>query len=221
MLLSIDRVLQLLAEGKSVSKIAELSACSEDDVSGVIRRARDILAKYEKPLSRKKIIIKKQEPKKPEEDSEAAALLVGAELSAVPVSSQLSIYTAAFVDGKKTGPSGIGLVIHDQDDRQVGRVSQYTGTNSEPYSTYTAIIRALKLAVYFNTLSLKIKISSETICKQIDGSISIADKKSELMINEIREIASKIKKFRIESVSRAYLDKAIHYSEKALERKEG
>jgi len=60
MLLSIDRVLQLLTEGKSVDKISELAKCDEKDVLVVIGEARNLLNKYEKPIARKKIILKKK-----------------------------------------------------------------------------------------------------------------------------------------------------------------
>ena len=48
MLLSIDRVLQLLSEGKSIEKIAELAEGEIDDVIGIIDEARKLINKHEK-----------------------------------------------------------------------------------------------------------------------------------------------------------------------------
>lgn len=55
MLLSIDRVLQLLSEGKTLDKIAEMASCETEDVTEIVEQARRILSKYEKQNSRKKL----------------------------------------------------------------------------------------------------------------------------------------------------------------------
>ena len=60
MLLSIDRVLQLLAEGKSIEKIAELANVDSNDVLAIIEEARKIVNQFDKQKSKSKIIIKKK-----------------------------------------------------------------------------------------------------------------------------------------------------------------
>jgi len=60
MLLSIDRILQLLAEGKSIQKIAELSGTEFETVCKIIEEARKLLANHEGIKSRKKILIRKK-----------------------------------------------------------------------------------------------------------------------------------------------------------------
>ena len=108
MLLSIDRVLQLLGEGKSLEKIAELSNADVTDVQNVITEARDLLNSTEKAKARKKIIIKKKDlpgsdgPETPEDRTGEEEIFEGAELSAVPLGSSLVIYT----DGASKGKPG-------------------------------------------------------------------------------------------------------------------
>src|SRR3990172_12666906 len=162
MLLSIDRVLQLLAEGKSLDKIAELAHCSVPNVVEVIKEAGEIINRDEKPAARKKIMIKRSaetdgadEPGVPPDDEASGNIFTGAELSTIPLNSSLTMY----IDGASSGnpgPAGIGILIVDQDGRQVGKISAYIGKRTNNFPEYTALIRALKIARYFTTRVLKI-----------------------------------------------------------------
>jgi hypothetical protein len=60
MLLSIDRVLQLISEGKSIEKIAELAECETAEVVDIIQSARELLQKHEKVSIKRKVILKKK-----------------------------------------------------------------------------------------------------------------------------------------------------------------
>jgi len=218
MLLSIDRVLQLLAEGKTIDKISELASCEINDVIGVIEEARLILGKYEKQLSRKKIILKKKNTPGAEDpdDSEIKLILAGAELSAVPVSSQLSIYIAGYTN-HETLESGIGIIIYDKENRQVGKISTYLGRQENKYVPFVAIIRAMKIARYFNTQSLRIRIDSETAAKQIHGEITIDDLKIKKFRDAIIALSPAFESFKVDSISKAMNDKAVCLAQKSLE----
>jgi hypothetical protein len=186
MLLSIDRVLQLLTEGKEIPKIAEMSDSTEDDVIAVIQEARELLLKYDKPIAKKKVILKKSEQTRKqnhEQDTEIVSLLAGAELSAIPVNSELVIYAASSVE--KNGQTGIGLIIHDKESRQVGKISVYIGRNKEPFALFTAMMRAIKIAEYFKTTSLKIRIEPQKTYKQLMSEIKQKNKKIIETINII------------------------------------
>ena len=60
MLLSIDRILQLISEGKNIEKIAELAECDISEVVDIIQEARELLLKHEKAFAKRKIILKKR-----------------------------------------------------------------------------------------------------------------------------------------------------------------
>jgi hypothetical protein len=60
MLLNMDRVLGLLAEGKDIEKIAVLASCPREDVVALIEEARTLLARHEGPRFRKKVVLKKK-----------------------------------------------------------------------------------------------------------------------------------------------------------------
>ena len=104
MLLNIDRVLQLL-RGEKHRKIAEMSSCETVDVVKIINDARELLLKYEKPLAKKKLIIKKKstEPEAPttvKEVNSIREILQGADLSVIPVKSPNTIYATGLFNEK-------------------------------------------------------------------------------------------------------------------------
>ena len=217
MLLSIDRVLQLLSEGKSVEKISELASCEVEDVLNIIKEARELLARYEKPASKKKIIIKKKKDEQTSatDDDDIKRLLAGAELSAVPMSSQLTFYVAG-ESAARTKHAGIGIVINDREDRQVGKVSMYIGKADLNSAIYIGIIRALRIAEYFNTGSLRVRINSETLFKHLQGEITIDNERVARLRDEVREMMRKFKDCRMETISKNQNDKAIFLAARSV-----
>ncbi|MBN1534946.1 MAG: ribonuclease HI family protein [Spirochaetes bacterium] len=217
MLLSIDRVLQLLIEDKTLDKIAELADCTVDDVKHVLEESRHLLQKHEKDHARKKIILKKHRDDSAEGTEEVAReIFEGAELSAVPLGSVLTIY----IDGASRGnpgPSGIGIVILDSDDRQVGKVSARIGFGTNNTAEYQALIRALRIAIYFETKRLKIRTDSELIVKQIDGSYSVKNEAIKKLYATAIGLMKQIPHCRIEHVTRSLNDKADYLAKKATD----
>jgi ribonuclease HI len=220
MLLSIDRVLQLLAEGKSVERIAELSQLRIEDVRSIIENARKLLLEYNKAQAKKKIIIKKVDefpgeyPPSPESDLEMAEIFAGAELTAVPLASSLTMY----VDGASRGnpgPAGIGIVINDRDGRQVGKVSDYIGRRTNNFAEYTALIRALQIAIYFKTKELKIRTDSELAVKQIRGEYKVSNENIKPLYAEVIRLKKMINSCRIEHVTRNLNEKADYLAGRA------
>jgi hypothetical protein len=114
MLLSIDRILQLISEGKSLEKIAELAACEVSDVTGLINEARELLSRHEKSLTRRKIILKKKKEnpssQQSHDDSYIREILNGAELSAIPVNTPIIMYIAG-ESGREQDMPGLELLF--------------------------------------------------------------------------------------------------------------
>lgn len=227
MLLSIDRVLQLLAEGKSLEKIAELSGAGADDVSHVVEEARKLLNTYDKARVRKKIIIRRklednfpEHVSRPPEEGEEPAIdeneiFYGAELSAVPLNSSLTMY----IDGASSGnpgPSGIGIVITDKEDRQVGKVSVPIGVATNNVAEYSALLRALKIAIYYKTNVLRIRSDSELIVKQMKGEYRVNHENIKPLYEEAVRLRKMISNVRIEHVSRSINEKADFLAKKAV-----
>jgi len=223
MLLSIDRVLKLLAEGKSLEKIAELADCGVNDVVNVIESAITILNRYEKQLAHKKVIIKKSHES--EDDREEAdhserspeqVLFEGAELSSVPLNSTLTMY----IDGASSGnpgPAGIGIVIFDHDGRQVGKISSYIGKRTNNFAEYTALIRALRIALYFKASAVKIRTDSELVVKQLNGEYKVKNDQMKKLHEQAVSLLHSISDCKIEHIPRAQNDKADYLAKKATQ----
>ncbi|MDY6967694.1 MAG: ribonuclease HI family protein [Spirochaetota bacterium] len=226
MLLSIDRVLQLLAEGKSVSEIADISKYKVDDICRIIADARKLLSEFNRGKSRKKYIIEKKPPSRYETDKdeydsdkdvneEDLKLFEGAELSIIPFGSSLVMYIDGASKGNP-GPSGIGIVIYDVDDRQVGKVSSYLGIGTNNFAEYSALIRALKIAIYFKTNVLKIRTDSELVVKQLKGEYKVNSDKIRPLYNEAVKLKKMIKNCKIDHIPRSLNDKADYLANRAV-----
>lgn len=223
MLLSIDRVLQLLGEGKSLEKIASLASSEVSDVVDVIERARGILARYEKPASRKKIILKK---KKNDEDSQdqlpknIAILMENAQLSAFPQGQRFQVQIAV-EKSEREGLAGIGILIIGEDSHQVGRISAFlSGIEEESDEGYFlwGIEQSLDLMAHLGLSSIQLQISNDHIFKEYSGEVRIT--------NEIRESRLDALKKKVRSLQAevAYMprhrnEKAFALAREALERK--
>jgi ribonuclease HI len=225
MLLSIDRVLQLLAEGKTTQKIAEIAGVAVEDVVRIIDDARALLEVHDKARARKKVIIRKKPPMGAElpgavseadeqENSMLKDIFDGAELSAVPFESHLIINADGASRGNP-GPCGIGIVISDSDDRQVGKVSAYIGENTNNFAEYTAIIRALKIGIYYKARALKIRTDSELVVKQLKGEYKVNNENIRPLYEEAVRLKKQIASCKIEHVTRNYNDKADYLAKKA------
>ncbi|HOD15722.1 MAG TPA: ribonuclease HI family protein [Spirochaetota bacterium] len=223
MLMSIDRVLKLIEEGKSLEKIAEMANCHVEDVVGVIEEARTLINKHDKQVVRKKVILKKNADNPDVEvdaedmgGDERAAIFDGAELSTIPLGSSLTMY----VDGASSGnpgPAGIGILIYDHDDRQVAKVSSYIGRRTNNFAEYSALIRALKIAIYFKTKSLKIRTDSEFVVKQINGEYKVKHEQIKKLFDQATRLIRSIDKFKIEYIPRAQNEKADYLAKKAVQ----
>ncbi|HOP62716.1 MAG TPA: reverse transcriptase-like protein [Spirochaetota bacterium] len=222
MLLSIDRLLQLLSEGKSLEKISELANCEASDVVNMIDDARKLLAKHDKTNSKRKIIIKKkketvQNSEQSENDAYIRELLNGTELSAIPVNASLVMYIAG-ESVSEPGNAGIGIIIFDKQNIQIGKVSDYIGLRTGLVAVYIALIRALKLSIYFQASEVKIRTDSEHLIRQLTGISKEINLEIRKYIDEINSLSSKFNNFKIEQISKSQNDKANFLAQKGVEK---
>jgi ribonuclease HI len=222
MLLSIDRVLQLIAEGKNIDKIAELAECDSTDVVALVEEARELLSKHEKTFLKRKVIIKKKKSENTESTSiidqnYIKEILNGAELAAIPVNTPLAMNVGAVAAGNP-GHAGIGIIIFDQEDRQVGKVSDYVGRRTGPGVEHAAFIRALKLAIYFQVSELKIRTDSEAIIRQLGTDYKTKDSDVLKFLSDANILIKKIKKFKVEHIVKSSNDKAVYLAKKASDK---
>jgi ribonuclease HI len=123
-----------------------------------------------------------------------------------------------YVDGASRGnpgPAGIGIVINDRDGRQVGKVSDYIGRRTNNFAEYTALIRALQIAIYFKTKELKIRTDSELAVKQIRGEYKVSNENIKPLYAEVIRLKKMINSCRIEHVTRNLNEKADYLAGRA------
>lgn len=225
MLLSIDRVLQLLAEGKSIEKIAELANVDSNDVLAIVEEARKIVNQFDKQKSKSKIIIKKknkiktQIPMETKEKEIESEIFDGFEVvSTIPTESVLTMYVDGASKGNP-GPAGIGIVIYNNDDQFVGKVSSYIGKKTNNQAEYVALIRAMLIAIYFKTKFLKIRSDSELVVRQLLGEYQVNNSQIKKLYDKVMELKKQIPNFKIEHVMRNFNERADYLAKKAADKK--
>ena len=225
MLLSIDRVLQLLAEGKSIEKIAELANVDSNDVLAIIEEARKIVNQFDKQKAKTKIIIKKknnvntQIPMETKEKEIESEIFDGFEVvSTIPTESVLTMYVDGASKGNP-GPAGIGIVIYNNDDQFVGKVSSYIGKKTNNQAEYVALIRAMLIAIYFKTKFLKIRSDSELVVRQLLGEYQVNNSQIKKLYDKVMELKKQIPNFKIEHVMRNFNERADYLAKKAADKK--
>jgi ribonuclease HI len=111
-----------------------------------------------------------------------------------------SIY---YIDGGargNPGESGIGVVeiIGDMKKCYYG----YTGISTNNEAEYSALIKALELAVVKDITCVKVFSDSELICKQISGSYKVKSETLSEFYNKALKLISLIKNFSIIHIPR-------------------
>ncbi|MBN2160286.1 MAG: ribonuclease HI family protein [Spirochaetes bacterium] len=124
-----------------------------------------------------------------------------------------------YVDGASSGnpgPAGIGIVIFDHENRQVGKISSYVGRRTNNFAEYTALIRALKIAIYFKTRLLKIRTDSELVVRQLNGDYKVKNDQIKKLYDQAAALIKKIDTCKIEHIPRSQNDKADYLAKKAV-----
>jgi ribonuclease HI len=85
---------------------------------------------------------------------------------------KLTVYTDGGARGNP-GPSGVGVVIYDAQEKVVKELSEYLGTQTNNFAEYEAVIRALKalkqlLSGKSKTTPIHFKMDSELIVRQLN-----------------------------------------------------
>jgi len=229
MLLSIDRVLGLLLEGKTIPEIAKLANAEVEVVYQLLHEARDAINLYNKNKARKKITLKKKDIireddflSSPQIDNlEYKKIFRGAELLTIPVESTLIMNIAGVVE-KKFNYSGIGIVIYNREGNQIGKISSYLGKSlkiTANYVKYVALIRALNFAAYFRTKNLKLKVDSALIVKQVNEGMTLDDQNLKPLYEQVSQARDHYKKFSLEFLSPHLNTKANYLAERSFQSK--
>ncbi len=89
-------------------------------------------------------------------------------------------YLKIYFDGGSRGnpgPSAIGAVVYDQDDKRVGQVSEYIGKHTNNVAEYMSLEKVLEYISRFETAKLILLTDSKLVHNQVKKIWKIKDKK--------------------------------------------
>lgn len=85
---------------------------------------------------------------------------------------QLKVYTDGASRGNP-GPAAIGIVIKDDQDREVAAISQPIGVTTNNKAEYQAVITALEVAATLEPARIALYLDSELVVRQINGEYEV------------------------------------------------
>ncbi|MGQ9705508.1 MAG: ribonuclease HI family protein [bacterium] len=92
-----------------------------------------------------------------------------------------------YIDGSSQGNpghSGIGLVLIDNNNREIGIYSEYIGEKTSNQAEYIALLYAVEIMRALNVKSAVIYTDSKLIKKQINGEYRVKNDKMRALIKE-------------------------------------
>ena len=102
---------------------------------------------------------------------------------------EVTIFTDGGARGNP-GPAGIGAVIYDADQNEMGQVSEYIGESTNNVAEYTAIIRALQhlATMVEDTKAIKItlKLDSQLAERQLNGAYKVKDANLKRLFDQVK-----------------------------------
>ena len=131
-------------------------------------------------------------------------------------SKRLTIYS----DGAaipNPGPSGIGVVLYDEEGGVVAEISKYIGEATNNKAEFTALIAGLEEALRLGATGVDLKLDSELLVRQIQG--TYRSKKMKTLHEQIRRLLGEFEQYSIEHIPRAENKRADALSKRAIERK--
>ena len=103
---------------------------------------------------------------------------------------KLTIFTDGGARGNP-GPAGIGAVIYDAEDNEMGSLSEYIGEATNNVAEYKAIVRALEhtATLVDDTKAVKItlKLDSQLCQRQLIGEYKVKDAGLKELFNQAKE----------------------------------
>lgn len=103
----------------------------------------------------------------------------------------LKIYTDGACSGNP-GPAAIGVVIKDERQAELVKLSRYIGTGTNNQAEYRAVIEALREAIKFEATRVTLHLDSELVAKQLTGEYKV---KSPVLYPLYTEAASLLNNF--------------------------
>src|SRR2546423_34166 len=121
----------------------------------------------------------------------------------------------AYIDGGSRGnpgEAGAGVYI-----RGVAHISEYLGIGTNNYAEYSALLIALRFAVYTRCTELKVMADSELVVKQINGEYKVRNEGIQVLHGAAMRWIALIPRFSIHHVYREDNTEADKLANKAMD----
>ena len=128
----------------------------------------------------------------------------------------------AHIDGGargNPGPAGYGVVLEDQNGRQVAGLSQYLGQRTNNYAEYSGLLAALQYALEHGPKALKVISDSELMVRQIKGVYKVRNAALQELYQKAQGMIGQLEWFEIGHVLRESNREADRLANEAMDRK--
>ncbi len=101
-----------------------------------------------------------------------------------------------FFDGSShgnPGPSGIGIIVYDEDFREVTRFSEHVGVRTNNEAEYLALKKSLEIALKLSADEVELYSDSELLVRQINREYHVRNEKLSRLYREIQDLTKNIK----------------------------
>jgi len=124
---------------------------------------------------------------------------------------------SAYIDGGSRGnPGEVGIGVYFPG---VVRIAEYLGTGTNNYAEYSALLEALRFAVFMRCQELRVFADSELVVKQIKGEYQVKNEGIRLLHNSALRWIELIPQFSIEHVRREDNKEADRLANLAMDRR--
>ncbi|PIT99253.1 MAG: ribonuclease H [Bdellovibrionales bacterium CG10_big_fil_rev_8_21_14_0_10_45_34] len=115
------------------------------------------------------------------------------------------------------GPASVGIVFYSEDGDTVFEHGEVIGNQTNNYAEYTAVIRALTLALEKGFKGVTVKTDSELLVRQVVGQYKVKSEVIRPLFNQVRVLSGRFENFRIEHVRREFNHRADELANQALD----
>ena len=125
-----------------------------------------------------------------------------------------------FIDGASRGnpgPSGIGIVFCDGEDKVVKKLFKFIGNATNNIAEYSALIYAMQEALIDKYDDVKVKSDSELLTKQLTGEYKVKNDNLRPYYDMFQHISRGFKKIEVISIGRESNSIADKLANKAID----
>ena len=115
------------------------------------------------------------------------------------------------------GPAAIGVIIKDQRDRLIASISRRIGKTTNNQAEYRAVIAALEEAIRLGASQVDVKMDSELIVKQVNGSYRVKKDTLKPLYQQVKQLQGSLERFTITHIPRQQNSEADKLANRALD----